>query len=151
MNYKVIFPTVGLVTAIIIGVIFISIQEPDNSIQKENLEKQAIEIIQSYQGTDGQGENMLDVFRTAFDRVYPDMDTTVHPDSKISWRAFEDPPFSNTYQVQFEIKTIQEDSFYIWHVNLDSEKIWSNQEAGRGMLRILTSTSNTTSLFFLFF
>ena len=140
MNYKVIFPTVGLVTAIIIGVIFISIQEPDNSIQKENLEKQAIEIIQSYQGTDGQGENMLDVFRTAFDRVYPDMDITVHPDSKISWRAFEDPPFSNTYQVQFEIKTIQEDSFYIWHVNLDSEKIWSNQEAGRGMLRILDRT-----------
>ncbi len=47
MNYKVIFPTVGLVIAIIIGVIFISIQEPDNSVQKENLEKQAIEIIQS--------------------------------------------------------------------------------------------------------
>jgi len=128
---------VGVVIAIIIGVIFISIQGPDNSIQTEILEKQAIEIIQSYQGTDGQGENMLDVFRTAFDRVYPDMDITVHPDSKISWRAFEDPPFSNTYQVQFEIKTFQEFSFYIWHVNLDSEKIWSNQEAGRGMLRIL--------------
>jgi len=140
MNYKVIFPTVGLVIAIIIGVIFISIQEPDNSVQKENLEKQAIEIIQSYQGADGQGENMLDVFRIAFDRVYPNIDITVHPDSKISWRAFEDPPFSNTYQVQFEIKTIQEYSFYIWHVNLDSEKIWSNQEAGRGMLRILDRT-----------
>jgi len=140
MNYKIIFPMIGLVTVIIIGVIFISIQEPDNSIQKENLEKQAIEIIQSYQGADGQGENMLDVFRTAFDRVYPDMDIAVHPDSKISWRAFEDPPFSNTYQVQFEIKTIQEYSFYIWHVNLDSEKIWSNQEAGRGMLRILDRT-----------
>jgi len=140
MNYKIIFPTIGLVIVIIIGIIFISIQEPDNSIQKENLEKQAIEIIQSYQGADGQGENMLDVFRTAFDRVYPDMDITVHPDSKISWRAFEDPPFSNTYQVQFEIKTIQEYSFYIWHVNLDSEKIWSNQEAGRGMLRILDRT-----------
>ncbi len=140
MNYKVIFPTVGLVIAIIIGVIFILIQEPDNSVQKENLEKQAIEIIQSYQGADGQGENMLDVFRTAFDRVYPNIDITVHPDSKISWRAFEDPPFSNTYQVQFEIKTIQEYSFYIWHVNLDSEKIWSNQEAGRGMLRILDRT-----------
>ena len=140
MNYKVIFPTVGLVIAIIIGVIFILIQEPDNSVQKENLEKQAIEIIQSYQGADGQGENMLDVFRTAFDRVYPGMDIAVHPDSKITWRAFEDPPFSNTYQVQFEIKTIQEYSFYIWHVNLDSEKIWSNQEAGRGMLRILDRT-----------
>jgi len=137
MNYKIIFPTVGLVIAIIIGVIFISIQEPDNSIQTEILEKQAIEIIQSYRGTDGQGENMLDVFRTAFDRVYPDEDIAVHPDSKISWRAFEDPPLSNTYQVQFEIKTIQEHSFYIWHVNLESEKIWSNQEAGRGMLRIL--------------
>jgi len=140
MNYKIIFPTIGLVIVIIIGIIFISIQEPDNSIQKENLEKQAIEIIQSYQGADGQGENMLDVFRTAFDRVYPGMDIAVHPDSKISWRAFEDPPFSNTYQVQFEIKTIQEYSFYIWHVNLDSEKIWSNQEAGRGMLRILDRT-----------
>ncbi len=140
MNYKIIFPTIGLVIVIIIGIIFISIQEPDNSIQKENLEKQAIEIIQSYRGADGQGENMLDVFRTAFDRVYPDEDITVHPGSKISWRAFEDPPFSNTYQVQFEIKTIQEYSFYIWHVNLDSEKIWSNQEAGRGMLRILDKT-----------
>ena len=140
MNYKIIFPTIGLVIVIIIGIIFISIQEPDNSIQKENLEKQAIEIIQSYQGADGQGENMLDVFRTAFDRVYPDENIAVHPDSKISWRAFEDPPFSNTYQVQFEIKTIQEYSFYIWHVNLDSEKIWSNQEAGRGMLRILDRT-----------
>ncbi len=137
MNYKIIFPTIGLVIVIIIGIIFISIQEPDNSIQKENLEKQAIEIIQSYQGADGQGENMLDVFRTAFDRVYPDENIAVHPDSKISWRAFEDPPFSNTYQVQFEIKTFQEHSFYIWHVNLDSKKIWSNQEAGRGMLRIL--------------
>ena len=137
MNYKIIFPTIGLVIVIIIGIIFISIQEPDNSIQKENLEKQAIEIIQSYRGADDQGENMLDVFRTAFDRVYPDEDITVHPDSKISWRAFEDPPFSNTYQVQFEIKTFQEHSFYIWHVNLDSEKIWSNQEAGRQMLRIL--------------
>ncbi len=137
MNYKIIFPTIGLVIVIIIGIIFISIQEPDNSIQKENLEKQAIEIIQSYRGTDGQGENMLDVFRTAFDRVYPDENIAVHPDSKISWRAFEDPPLSNTYQVQFEIKTFQEHSFYIWHVNLDSEKIWSNQEAGRGMLRIL--------------
>ena len=140
MNYKIIFPTIGLVIVIIIGIIFISIQEPDNSIQKENLEKQAIEIIQSYRGTDGQGENMLDVFRTAFDRVYPDENIAVHPDSKISWRAFEDPPFSNTYQVQFEIKTIQEYSFYIWHVNLDSEKIWSNQEAGRGMLWILDRT-----------
>ena len=140
MNYKIIFPTIGLVIVIIIGIIFISIQEPDNSIQKENLEKHAIEIIQFYRGADGQGENMLDVFRTAFDRVYPDEDITVHPGSKISWRAFEDPPFSNTYQVQFEIKTIQEYSFYIWHVNLDSEKIWSNQEAGRGMLRILDRT-----------
>jgi len=140
MNYKIIFPTLGLVIAIIIGVIFFPVQGPDNSIQTEILEKQAIEIIRSYQGTDGQGENMLDVFRTAFDRVYPDEDITVHPDSKISWRAFEDPPFSNTYQVQFEIKTIQEYSFYIWHVNLDSEKIWSNQEAGRGMLRILDRT-----------
>lgn len=140
MNYKIIFPTIGLVIVIIIGIIFISIQEPDTSIQKENLEKQAIEIIQSYRGADGRGESMLDVFRTAFDRVYPDEDITVHPDSKISWRAFEDPPFSNTYQVQFEIKTFQEHSFYIWHVNLDSEKIWSNQEAGRGMLRILDRT-----------
>jgi len=98
MNYKIIFPTIGLVIVIIIGIIFISIQEPENSIQKENLEKQAIEIIQSYQGADGQGENMLDIFRTAFDRVYPDMDIPFHPDSKITWRAFEDPPFSNNYQ-----------------------------------------------------
>jgi len=140
MNYKIIFPTIGLVIVIIIGIIFISIQEPDNPIQKENLEKQAIEIIQSYRGADGQGENMLDIFRTAFDRVYPDEEIAFHPDSKITWRAFEDPPFSNTYQVQFEIKTFQEYSFYIWHVNLDSEKIWSNQEAGRGMLRILDRT-----------
>ena len=45
MNYKIILPTIGLVIAIVIDVIFISIQEPDNPIQKENLEKQAIEII----------------------------------------------------------------------------------------------------------
>ncbi len=131
MNYKIIFPTVGLVIAIIIGVIFISIQEPENSVQKENLEKQAIEIVRSYQGIDGKGENMLDAFRTALDVVYPDQDIFLHPGTKISWRAFEDPPFSNTYQVQLEIKTTQEDSLFIWNVNLDSKKVWSNQPGAR--------------------
>jgi len=120
-------------------VIFLSpIQEPNNySNESENLEKQAIEIVRSYQGIDGKGENMLDVFRTAFDAVYPGQDIFLHPDTKISWRAFEDPPFSNTYQVQLEIKTFQEDSLFIWNVNLDSKKVWSNQPGARGMLNRL--------------
>jgi len=55
MNYKIIFPIVGLVA--IIGIVFAlnPIQESDNNLS-ENLEKQAIEIVKSYQGIDGQGE-----------------------------------------------------------------------------------------------
>ncbi len=143
MNYKIIFPIIGSAIIIIIGSIFVSspIQEPDNySDESENLEKQAIEIVRSYQGIDGKGENMLDVFRTAFDLVYPDQDIFLHSGTKISWIAFEDPPFSNTYQVQLEIKTSQEDSLFIWNVNLDSKKVWSNQPGARGMLNKLDQT-----------
>ena len=143
MNYKIIFPIIGSAIIIIIGSIFAlnPIQEPDNySNESENLEKQAIEIVRSYQGIDGKGENMLDVFRTAFDAVYPGQNIILHPDTKISWRAFEDPPFSNTYQVQLEIKTFQEDSLFIWKVNLDSKKVWSNQQGARGMLNKLDQT-----------
>jgi len=143
MNYKIIFPIIGSAIIIIIGSIFVSstIQEPDNySNESENLEKQAIEIVRSYQGIDGKGENMLDAFRTAFDAVYPDQDIFLRPGTKISWIAFEDPPFSNTYQVQLEIKTTQENSLFIWNVNLDSKKVWSNQPGARDMLNKLDRT-----------
>ncbi len=143
MNYKIIFPIIGSAIIIIIGSIFVSstIQEPDNySNESENLEKQAIEIVRSYQGIDVKGENMLDALRTAFNAVYLDQDIFLRPDTKISWRAFEDPPFSNTYQVQLEIKTTQEDSLFIWNVNLDSKKVWSNQPGARAMLDRLDQT-----------
>jgi len=143
MNYKIIFPIIGSAIIIIIGSIFVSspIQEPDNySNESENLEKQAIEIVRSYQGIDGKGENMLDALRTAFNAVYLDEDIFLHPGTKIYWRAFKDPPFSNTYQVQLEIKTFQEDSLFIWKVNLDSKKVWSNQQGARGMLNKLDQT-----------
>jgi len=143
MNYKIIFPIIGSAIIIIIGSIFVlsPIQEPDNySNESENLEKQAIEIVRLYQGIDGKGENMLDALRTAFNAVYLDEDIFLRPDTKISWRAFEDPPFSNTYQVQLEVKTFQEDSLFIWKVNLDSKKVWSNQQGARGMLNKLDQT-----------
>jgi len=143
MNYKIIFPIIGSAIIIIIASIFVlsPIQEPDNySNESENLEKQAIEIVRSYQGIDGKGENMLDALRTAFNAVYLDEDIFLRPDTKIYWGAFEDPPFSNTYQVQLEIKTFQEDSLFIWKVNLDSKKVWSNQQGARGMLNKLDQT-----------
>jgi len=143
MNYKIIFLIIGSAIIIIIGSIFVlnPMQEPDNySNESENLEKQAIEIVQSYQGIDEKGENIIDAFRAAFVAVYPDQDIFLHPATKISWRAFEDPPFSNTYQVQFEIKTSQEDSLFIWNVNLDSKKVWSNQPGARAMLNKLDQT-----------
>ncbi len=142
VNYKIIFPISGLSIVIIIVTIFLlgSIQDTDNSNESENKEQQAIEIVQSYRGIDEKGENMLVAFRLAFNEVYPGQDILLHPDTKVSWSAFEDPPFSNTYQVHLEIKTIQEDSVFIWKVNLDDKKVWSNQEGAQGMLTLLDNT-----------
>ena len=139
MNYKIIFPIIGLV--IIFGILFAlnPIQESDNNLS-ENLEKQAIEIVKSYKGIDGQGENLLGAIRIAFDKVYPGQNIFLNPGTKISWIAVKDSPFSNTYKVQFEIKTSQENSLFIWKVDLDSEKVWSNQEGAQGMLNLLDQT-----------
>jgi len=139
MNNKIIFPIVGLV--VIIGIIFAlnPIQESDIN-KSENLEKQAIEIVKSYQGIDGQGESMLGAFRTAFDEVYPGQNVFQNPGTNISWSAVKDSLFSNTYQVHLEIKTSQENSLFIWKVDLDSEKVWSNQEGAQGMLNLLDQT-----------
>jgi len=139
MNYKIIFPIVGLVA--IIGIVFAlnPIQESDNNLS-ENLEKQAIEIVKSYQGIDGQGESLLGAFRTAFDEVYPGQNIFLNPGTKISWSAVKDSLFSNTYQVRLEIKTSQENSLFIWKVDLDSEKVWSNQEGAQGMLNLIDHT-----------
>jgi len=140
MNYKIIFPIVGLVA--IIGILFAinPIQESDNN-SSENLEKQAIEIVKSYKGIDGQGETMLGALRTAFEEVYPGENILLNPETNISWMAVKDSPFSNTYKVQLEIKTYQENSLLIWKVDLDSKKVWSNQVAGaQGMLNLLDQT-----------
>ena len=139
MNNKIIFPISVLSVVIIIASIFLldPIQDTDNSNELENKEKQAIEIVQSYRGVDGKGETMLDAFRTAFEKVYPGQDVLLHPGTKVSWKAFEDFPFSNTYQVQIEIKTIREDSIFIWKVNLDDKKVWSTQAGAQNMLNML--------------
>ena len=139
MNYKIIFPIVGLVA--IIGIVFAlnPIQESDNNLS-ENPEKQAIEIVKSYKGIDGQGENMLGAIRTAFDEVYPGQNVFLNPGTNISWSAVKDSLFSNTYQVHLEIKTSQENSLFIWKVDLDSEKVWSNQEGAQGMLNLIDHT-----------
>ena len=139
MNYKIIFPIIGLVA--IIGIVFTlnPIQESDDN-QSENLEKQAIEIVKSYRGIDGQGESLLGAFRTAFDEVYPGQNIFLNPGTNISWSAVKDSLFSNTYQVRFEIKTSQENSLFIWKVDLDSEKVWSNQEGAQRMLNLIDHT-----------
>ena len=139
MNYKIIFPIIGLVA--IIGIVFAlnPIQQSDNN-SSENLEKQAIEIVKSYQGIDGKGENMLGALRTAFDEVYPGQNVFLNPGTNISWSAIKDSPFSNTYQVHLEIKTSQENSLFIWKVDLDSKKVWSNQKGAQGMLNLLDHT-----------
>ena len=136
MNYKIIFPIIGLVA--IIGIVFAlnPIQESDDN-QSENLEKQAIEIVKSYKGIDGKGESMLSAFRTAFDEVYPGQNVFQNPGTNISWSAVKDSLFSNTYQVHLEIKTSQENSLFIWKVDLDSEKVWSNQKGAQGMLNLI--------------
>jgi len=127
MNYKIIFSIVGLV--VIIGIVFAlnPIQESDYN-PSENLEKQAIEIVKSYQGIDGQGESLLGAIRTAFDEVYPGQNVFLIPGTNISWSAIKDSSFSNTYQVHLEIKTSQENSLFIWKVDLDSKKVWSNHD-----------------------
>ena len=142
MNYKIIFPMAGLSIVIIIAGIFLlgPIQSTDNSNESESRKKQAIEIVQSYRGIDEKGENMLDALRTAFNEVYPGKNILLQPDTKASWIAFEDPPFSNTYQVKFEIKTVQEHSIFIWKVNLDDKKVWSDQRGAQGMLNLLDQT-----------
>ena len=139
MNYKIIFPIIGLVAIISIIFALNPIQESDDN-QSKNLEKQAIEIVKSYQGIDGQGESLLGAFRTAFDEVYPGQNIFLNPGTKISWSAVKDSLFSNTYQVRFEIKTSQENSLFIWKVDLDSEKVWSNQEGAQGMLNLIDHT-----------
>jgi len=142
INYKIIFSIAGLSVIIIIASIFLlgPIQDNNNSVETEQKEKQAIEIVQSYRGIDGKGENMLDAFRAAFDEVYPGEDIVGHPGTKIFWSAFEDIPFSNTYQVHLEIKTPQENSLFVWKVNLDDKKVWSNQAGAQGMLNRLDQT-----------
>jgi len=142
MNYKIIVPIIGLSVVILIVSIFLlgPIPDTDNSNKSEHREQQAIEIVQKYRGVDGKGENMLDVFRAAFDEVYPGQDILVHPGTKIFWSAFEDIPFSNTYQVHLEINTHQENSLFIWKVNLDDKKVWSNQAGAQGMLNRLDQT-----------
>ena len=139
MNYKIIFSIIGLVT--ITGILFAlnPIQESDNNLS-ENLEKQAIEIVKSYKGIDGQGESLLGAIRTAFDEVYPDQNVFLNPGTNISWSAVKDSLFSNTYQVHLEIKTSQENSLFIWKVDLDSKKVWSNQAGAQGMLNLLDQT-----------
>ncbi len=139
MNYKIIFPIVGLVA--IIGIVFAlnPIQESDNNLS-ENLEKQAIEIVKSYQGIDEQGESLLGAIITAIDEVYPGQNVFLHPETKISWSAVKDSPFSNTYKVQLGIKTSQENSLFIWKVDLDSKKVWSNHAGAQGMLNLLDQT-----------
>ena len=126
---------------IVLGSVFvlISIQESDN-LESENHKKQAIEIVKSYKGIDGKGESMLGAIRTAIDEVYPGQDIFLNPGTNISWSAIRDSPFSNTYQVQLEIKTSQENSLFIWKVDLDSKKVWSNQAGARGMLNLLDQT-----------
>jgi len=139
MNYKIIFPIIGLVA--IIGIVFAlnPIQESGDN-QSKNLEKQAIEIVKSYQGIDGQGESLLGAIRTAFDEVYPGQNVFLNPGTNISWSAVKDSLFSNTYQVRLEIKTSQENSLFIWKVDLDSKKVWTNQAGAQGMLNLLDQT-----------
>ena len=142
MNYKIIFPIIGVSSGIIIAIIFLvnPIQDTDTSIDSKNGENIAIEIVQSYRGIDGKGDNLLDAFRKAFDEVYPRGDILLQTGTRSPWSAIKESPFSNTYQVQFEIKTTQEDSLFIWKVNLDDKKVWSNQEGARGMLNLLDQT-----------
>jgi len=141
MNNKIIFPIVGSVIVIIIGIIFASSPIQESDINKsENLEKQAIEIVKSYKGIDGQGESMLGAIITAIDEVYPGQNVFLNPGTNISWSAVKDSPFSNTYKVQLGIKTSQENSLFIWKVDLDSKKVWSNQAGAQGMLNLLDQT-----------
>ncbi len=130
-----------LVVLIVLGGIFAFslTQESDNS-ESENLEKQAIEMLKSYQGIDGKGENMLSSIKTAIDEVYPRQDVFLNPGTNISWSAIRDSTFSNTYQVRLEIKTSQENSLFVWKVDLDSKKVWSNQAGAIGMLNLLDQT-----------
>ena len=139
MNYKIIFPVVGLV--VIIAIIFVlnPIQESDNT-SSENFEKQAIEMVKSYKGTDGTGETLLGAIRTAFDEVYPGQDVFQNPGTNIFWSVVKDSPFSNTYKVQFHIKTSQENSLFVWIVDLDNKKVWTTHAGSIGFLNMLDQT-----------
>jgi len=115
----------------------ISEQENNESSLDIDLEQQAIEIVQSYRGKDGQGENLLERFKTAFDAVYSGEDIFLNPSTKISWSATKDIFSSDVYQVQFNIETTQEKSIFRYYVNLQTKEVWTKELGAQRMLNKL--------------
>jgi len=115
----------------------ISEQENNENSLDIDLEHQAIEIVQSYRGKDGGGENLLERFKIAFNAVYFGENIFQNPHTKISWSASKDIFSSEVYQVQFNIETTQEKSIFRFNVNLQTKEVWANDEPAQIMLNML--------------
>jgi len=115
----------------------ISEQENNEISLDTDLEQQAIEIVQSYRGKDGQGENFLELLKIAIDTVYSGENIFLKPSTKVSWSATKDIFSSEVYQVQFNFETNQEKLIFRYYVNLQTKEVWTNEQGAQGMLNML--------------
>lgn len=110
-------------------------------------EQQAVDFIQHYKGSNGNGLSILQIVSYIVNIDYAGENIANNPSSSIGWIGLihYDPNSSNVWEVDFDLKTYRENTSVKWLVNMDTHTIYPLNNAAKSILDLTNLPSNSVS------
>lgn len=108
-------------------------------------EQQAVDFVQHYKGSNGNGLSILQVVSYIVNIDYAGENIANNPSSSIGWIGLVhyDPNSSNVWEVDFDLETYRENTSVKWIVNMNTHTIYPLNNAAKNILDMVNLPSNT--------
>jgi hypothetical protein len=106
-----------------------------NQPTASDLEKQAIQTVRNYKGTDNSGANVVETIAALVIAAYPNEDIIHNPSTTMGWDALSSATKgTRIYEVYFDFKTYKEKEEIFFYVEMNSSKIWAGNQVASDIL-----------------
>lgn len=100
-------------------------------------EKQVLEILKSYKGTNGQGLTVLEAISEQIKTLYPDEKIYENKETKIDLFISTQKQRLSNYDVNLIFESYKGSLNYAWNVNLDTMEINGTNPEGKKIIRLV--------------
>jgi hypothetical protein len=102
-------------------------------------QKEAIQIVQNYRGTDGTGSTINEAIVSIILVSYGDADIFDHPSTKYGWDSLRNIESPQVYDVYFHWKSFDGSKSFHFMVDYENNKIWPTDELSSNIINIVNS------------